>query len=524
MAWSKALPFLQSSTCTSLPRVNPAFECLSALSVILDLANGLAEDKSVLAATFAWELAADAGLSDDERWTATLAALLRHLGCTAYASVEAEVAGDDIALRAGLHRRDSSKAFDVMKAVSGAQAGVFAKSRSVVAFAANGPRMKAELTAEACGAARLLSERMQLGPAVTRALDEVFERHDGSGSPHGWDGSKLSAAGSVATVAHVATVFTLEGGVALAQQLLDARAGTMLEPKLARRAKALVSAMEPSVAEYVGQRHEALLSFAAKRPLPTTLDDLAEAFGDFSDLQAPHARGHSREVASLARLTAQSLKVSTEEQQTLTRAAHLHDLGQVAVPTSIWTTPRVHRPSERERARAHVFFTERVLAAAPALSAVAKVAGAHHERLDGSGYHRGSAGGALQRSARVLAVADVLCALTKDRPHRPAKTAAAAAAEVRAMVKAGALDGEVVEAALAAMGERRVKAPSSQLSERELEVLRHVARGKTNKEIASALGLSARTVQHHTIHIYEKLGVDTRAGAAMVASQRGLLE
>ena len=92
------------------------------------------------------------------------------------------------------------------------------------------------------------------------------------------------------------------------------------------------------------------------------------------------------------------------------------------------------------------------------------------------------------------------------------------------MAKAGQLDGDVVEAALAAMGERRVKAPSSQLSERELEVLRHVARGKTNKEIASALGLSARTVQHHTIHIYEKLGVDTRAGAAMVASQRGLLE
>ncbi|MBM4778634.1 MAG: HD domain-containing protein [Archangiaceae bacterium] len=505
-------------------RVNPAFECLSALSVILDLANGLAEDKSVLAATFAWELAGDAGLADDERWAATLSALLRHLGCTAYASVEADVAGDDIALRAGLHRRDASKALDAMKAVSGAQSGVFAKSRSVVAFAANGPRMKAELTAEACGAARLLSERMQLGPAVTRALDEVFERHDGSGSPHGWHGAQLSVAGSVATVAHVATVFTLEGGVGLAQQQLDARAGTMLEPKLAARAKALVAAMAPSPAEYLGQRHEALLGFATKRPLSTTLDDVAEAFGDFSDLQAPHARGHSREVAALARLTAQSLKLSTEEQQTLTRAAHLHDLGQVAVPTSIWTTPRVHRPSERERARAHVFFTERVLAAAPALSAVAKVAGSHHERLDGSGYHRGSAGGALQRPARVLAVADVLSALTKDRPHRPAKTGAAAAAEVRAMVKAGALDGEVVEAALAAMGERRVKAPSSQLSERELEVLRHVARGKTNKEIASALGLSARTVQHHTIHIYEKLGVDTRAGAAMVASQRGLLE
>ena len=93
------------------------------------------------------------------------------------------------------------------------------------------------------------------------------------------------------------------------------------------------------------------------------------------------------------------------------------------------------------------------------------------------------------------------------------------------MVKSGQLDGEVVEAVLSVMGERSAKSrPASSLSERELEVLRLVARGKTNKEVAVALGLSPRTVQHHTIHIYEKLGVDTRAGAAMVASRRGLLE
>jgi len=509
---------------TDSTSVNPAFECLSALSVILDLANGLAEDKSVLAATFAWELAKDAGLSEEDQWAALLAAMLRHLGCTAYASVEAEVAGDDIALRVGLHRRDSSRALDVLAAVTSAGQGVLEKGRGVVQLASKGAQLKAELTMEACGAARLLSEGLKLGPKVTRALDEVFERYDGKGAPHGWDGAALSHAGRVATVAHMATVFALEGGPLRAASALEARAGTALDPALSKRAVALVPRLvTPS--DYLGQQHDALMQFAAKQSLPTTLDDVAEAFGDFSDLQAPHARGHSREVAGWCRQVATVLQVSSDEVTTLIRAAHLHDLGQVAVPTSIWTMARAHRPTERERAKAHAFFTERVLAAAGPLSSVAKVAGAHHERLDGSGYHRGSAGGGISRPARILAACDVASALVKDRPHRRAMTSAGAAMELRAMVKSGQLDGEVVEAVLSVMGEASAKArPASALSERELEVLRLVARGKTNKEVASALGLSPRTVQHHTIHIYEKLGVDTRAGAAMVASRRGLLE
>lgn len=93
-----------------------AFDALSALSVVLDLANGLAEDKSVVTATFAWDLARAEGQSPDVQRTATLAALLRHLGCTAFASVEAEVAGDDIGLRRGMHLRDSSKPGDVLAA------------------------------------------------------------------------------------------------------------------------------------------------------------------------------------------------------------------------------------------------------------------------------------------------------------------------------------------------------------------------------------------------------------------------
>jgi HD-GYP domain-containing protein (c-di-GMP phosphodiesterase class II) len=207
-------------------------------------------------------------------------------------------------------------------------------------------------------------------------------------------------------------------------------------------------------------------------------------------------------------------------------AAHLHDLGQVAVATSIWTRPRLLRPTELERARSHVYFTERILASAPPLVSVARIAGAHHERLDGSGYHRGQKQSAIPRTARLLAAADAMCGMQEERPHRPAKSREAAAMELRGMAKGGLLDPDCVDAVLATFGERRASSasPAPSLTARETDVLKLLAVGKTNKEIAQSLGISDRTVQHHTVHIYGKLGVNTRAAAALLAARYGVLD
>ncbi|MFT3838730.1 MAG: HD domain-containing phosphohydrolase [Myxococcaceae bacterium] len=506
------------------PGANGAFECLTALSVILDLANGLAEDKSVLAAVFAWELAADAGLGPEDQWAALLSALLRHLGCTAFASVEAEVAGDDIALRSRLLRSDSSQTTDVVKAVAAAAGGRWAAGKGLLRLASRAKELRVELAREACGAARLLAGQLRLDPKVARALDEVFERHDGAGSPHGWAGEEISVVGRVANAAHVATAFFLEGGAPLAQRVLEQRSGTVLAPDWAARAKALTGSLGPSAADYLAARQGKLVVFAGARDLPATLLDVASAFGDFGDLQSPHGRGHSRTVAGLVDGAAQQLGIAVAEREKLVLAAHLHDVGQAAISTGIWTATRALRPTERERIRTHVYFTERVLAAAAPLSAIAPLAAAHHERLDGSGYHRGSAAAMLSRPARLLAAADVYAALLQPRPHRQAFSNGRAGEELRAMARAGALDSECVEATVAfAQGHRLSRAAGGELTEREIEVLRLLALGRTNKQIAQALGISARTVQHHTIHIYAKLSVDTRAGAALIATRRGLI-
>ncbi len=150
----------------------------------------------------------------------------------------------------------------------------------------------------------------------------------------------------------------------------------------------------------------------------------------------------------------------------------------------------------------------------------------HHERLDGSGYHRGLSQDGLTSSARLLAAADAYAAMTADRPHRPAFTPDEAARMLEADVAAGRLDAAAVAAVLSAGGLDRPVLRRSRpggLTDRELQVLRLIARGHTNREAARILGISPKTVGRHVENVYNKIGVATRAGAAVFAMQHRLL-
>lgn len=202
--------------------------------------------------------------------------------------------------------------------------------------------------------------------------------------------------------------------------------------------------------------------------------------------------------------------------------------GPRSVPNGIWDKPGPLNAVEWERVRLHAYQSERILARSALLEPYARVAGAHHERADGSGYHRGIGGSSITRPARLLAAADTYQAMTEPRAYRPARAAGDAARLLSQEARAGRLDREAVEAVLTAAGQRaavRVRGewPAS-LSEREVVVLCLVARGLPNKAIAAELTLSARTVQHHVEHIYAKTGVSTRAAAALFAVENDLLQ
>jgi DNA-binding NarL/FixJ family response regulator len=123
----------------------------------------------------------------------------------------------------------------------------------------------------------------------------------------------------------------------------------------------------------------------------------------------------------------------------------------------------------------------------------------------------------------VLAAADVYVALTAARAYRPAFAPAAAAAELRAQVADGRLDGDAVEAVLAVAGHTREQPSRPKLTERELDVLRLLAQGKLTKQVAAELGIARKTADNHIQNIYAKTGVTTRAGATLFAIEHGLL-
>jgi HD-GYP domain-containing protein (c-di-GMP phosphodiesterase class II) len=254
------------------------------------------------------------------------------------------------------------------------------------------------------------------------------------------------------------------------------------------------------------------------------LDGALETFADFADLKCTYTLGHSRGVAELSRDAARRRGLNDHSAATLYRAALVHDLGRVAVPAGIWAKPAPLSAGEWELVRLHAYHSERILARSGPLAPLAELAGTHHERADGSGYHRGTRD--LSPAAQLLAAADAYQAMIQPRPHRPALTPEAAGAQLREQATAGRLDPSSVDAVLSASGQpplpRRTAYPAG-LTEREVEVLRLIARGETKARVAAQLSISPSTADHHVRHIYDKIGVSTRAGAAVFALQHHLL-
>jgi len=246
---------------------------------------------------------------------------------------------------------------------------------------------------------------------------------------------------------------------------------------------------------------------------------------DFVGLAAPYLRTHSTGVAALAAAAARRCRLPAGDVTAVRHAGLVHDLGRVAVPAPVWQRPGALTPDDWERVRLHPYQTERVLTRSPYLAGLARIASCHHERLDGSGYHRGTGAAGLPRVARILAAADAYHAMREPRPHREPLPPDHAARVLREEAAAGRLDAQAVAAVLACQGQpaRRPDARGRRLTEREIEVLRLLATGHATKQISRVLGISPKTADNHIQAIYAKAGVSTRAGATLFAMQQGLL-
>jgi len=497
---------------------------LTSLGSVVDLANGAPDTTALRGTIVAAAVARELALDERAAAAAVIGSLFRYLGCTSYAHEDADLFGDEHEAARLLAAFEPTEGLAIARAVATElepESSLLARARRLARLALEGRAFRRGYEASQCEGATLLASRLDVTRDVRETLDALYERWDGSGGPAGAAGERISVAARVLHVAREATVhYLLRGGLAGVVRCLEQRRGGQLDPAICRAmlgSEALAAAFsDEALFERASAVIRAHLAHAFTK-LPS-LDTIAEVFGDFADQKCPWFLGHARRVAGLARAAAEHLALEPATIETLVRAAWLHDVGRVSVPNRIWATRGPLGTLEWERVRLHAYVAERVCQALD--PEIAHLVGAHHEREDGSGYARGIRPNLV---ASVLAAADVCAALGADRPHRERWTEAKRDELLQAEVAKGRLRADAVEAVLVALGRAPSSRPPSLLSQREREVLRLAARGASNKEIAASLGISSRTVQSHTIRIYDKLGVRTRAGAALRGAELGLL-
>jgi len=503
-------------------------ELVAALSLGVDLGFGQPMEHVLRQCLIALRLAERAGLDEHRRADVYYTALLVSVGCHTDAHEQAKWFGDDIALKSGKYDhelRSMGAAAAGMRRLGSGHAGSY-RFRVALQFALSGHREVANMINNHAAMTRALGEQLGLPDQVLGALGGAYETWDGRGWPGDLEGEEVPIASRLAQLAEFVEVEHRVGGVDGVKALVRKRAGKQFDPNLAglmgAEAEAILSGLgdvetwdavidaEPGLAVVLsGERFDAALL----------------AIANFVDLKSPYSLGHASAVADLAAAAGAQLGLSDAEVRTLRCAGLAHDLGRLGVSNAIWDKRGPLGAGEWERVRLHPYLTERMLNQSAALAPLARIAVQHRERMDVSGYPRGLSGAAISLPARILGAADAYQAMREPRPHRPERSADEAAAELRAEAKAGRLASDAVEAVLGAAGHRvaRRRTGPAGLTAREVEVLRLLARGLSNKEIGKLLVISPKTVGNHVEHIYSKIDASTRAAASLFAMQHGLL-
>jgi len=500
-------------------------ELVATLSLAADLGLGQPMQHCLQQTVIAMRLADRVGASESDVVATYYTGLLRHVYCHADAHEQAKWFGDDIALKAYGLEGGVESITGVLRMIGSGNRGL-ARAGVIASFPVSGMKeIRAFLLTHSSLAAEF-GRQIGLDQASCDALRASYERWDGKGEPNRLRGDAIPLASRLVALTASAEVYNRIGGAGAACELARKQRGRQLDPLLVdvfcRDADDLLADLDEAADwERVLDAEPSLSRIVSG----AELDGVLEAMADLVDVKAPHMAGHSRGVANLASEAARLSGLPEPEVTVLRRAGLVHDLGRLGVSNAIWDKSGPLTDAEWERVRLHPYLTDRMLANVEALAGARELAARHHERLDGSGYPRGLTATALTHADRILAAADVYHALGEPRPHRPSRTPEEAAAELRAEARAGHLDGDAINAVLRAAGHR---APARRdwpagLTAREVEVLGLLARGDSNKAIAKKLVVAPKTVSNHVEHIYGKIGVSTRAAAAIFAMRHGLV-
>jgi HD-GYP domain-containing protein (c-di-GMP phosphodiesterase class II) len=442
-------------------------ELIGALSYALDITEGQPPGHCMRCCWIGTHIGRQAGLPDDQLWELYYTLLLKDLGCSSNAARICELyLTDDLDFK-----RDYKTVGDSLPQVlgfvlkhTGLKAGLAERFRSVMTILRDGPEIARELVATRCQRGAEIASLLRFPQGVADGIYSLDEHFNGQGKPAGLAGEAIPVYARIALLAQVIDVFHTESGRAAALAEVRTRAGRWFDPRLVAAFEGVAQSeafwqvlagpgIDAAVAnlEPAGRAFEHVLD-------DDYLDDIAAAFGQVVDAKSPYTSGHSGRVALYTDLIAEALGLSAQRRRWLKRGALLHDVGKLGVSNSVLDKAGALDRAEWDAVKLHAAYTETILGRIGAFRELAAIAGAHHERLDGTGYPRGLSGADIRIETRIITTADIFDAITAARPYRGA-IPVPQALEMMGKTVGSALDADCFAALVRAM--ERVPFPES---------------------------------------------------------------
>ena len=373
------------------------------------------------------QVGVELGLSQSQLWETYYTVMMKDLGCTSNAARICELyLHDDISFK-----RDFKGVNDSLPSVlgfvlthTGLRSGLAERLRAVLNIMQNGGKIVDGLIETRCHRGAAIAASLRLPPAVCDGIHSLDEHWNGTGRPDRLSGDAIPLPSRIALLAQVVDVFHRSAGRQAAILEVRKRSGSWFDPEtcaaFARIASrgAFWAVMEGDGVEAAVFDLEPVMTCA---PIDDDyLDDIARAFAHVIDSKSPFTSGHSERVSVYADLIAGQMGYGEERRRWLRRAALLHDIGKLGVSNAILDFNGKLNEEQWREMRNHATLSERILERVAPFRDMARIGGAHHERLDGKGYPRGLIGSEIEPETRIMSVADVFDALTADRPYRAA--------------------------------------------------------------------------------------------------------
>ena len=402
-------------------------ELLSALSYALDLTEGQPEGHGVRCCWIGMRIGRELGLSAEELDDLYYMLLLKDIGCSSNAARICQLyLTDDLEFKRDAKLLDESlpQVLRFVLAHTGLKAGLSERFRSLVTVFTSGGTIARELIETRCQRGAEIVRMMRFSERVASGILDLDEYWNGKGKPVGLKGTDIALSARIGLIAQVVDVFHTSAGATAAKKEVARRAGSWFDPDLVQVFDRI--AADPVFWDTLASPDlkGTVIAMAGDDMADGVdedyLDDVAAAFAEVVDSKSPFTSGHSKRVALFTDMIAEQIGMDEQQRRSLKRVALLHDIGKLGVSNQILDKPG--RPDDDEWAsiRSHPALSEQILSKIAAFSDLARIAGAHHERLDGKGYPRGIGSDDICLETRIVTTADIFDALTADRPYRAA--------------------------------------------------------------------------------------------------------